>query len=300
MNLKKSFEIAAASVTGRDHRIASKNNQDAFCCLASDELIVAVVCDGCGSGSHSDLGAKLGVRLVARNIYNRYRNHVKYKNYGLSVGAWQENLKGVFENVLIQLTSFARDYADIRPRPDSAPWWWDCVYDWKGCVHDCFLFTIVGFIMTPFDSLIFSIGDGIFALNGRTKVLGPFPNNAPPYIGYNAIKEDILLEADYSKFAINAFLPTDEVEAILIGTDGVVDFVQTAEKNLPGKEELVGSLSQFWENDLYFRNPDALRRRFAIVNADVTKPLWEERRLMKYPGLLRDDTTLVVVRRKKS
>lgn len=300
MNLKDKFEIASGTVIGRDHRVAGKNNQDAFSLAVTDNFLAAVVTDGCGSGTQSDLGAKFGARLVMKFIYSYYRSYIAPRQYSLSIGAWEERLEGAFQNIVIQLSGFARDYANIRPRPEDAPKWWDSVFDWKACIRDCLLFTIVGFIVTPFDTLIFSLGDGIFSVNGEAKALGPFPDNAPPYIGYNSIKDDVRLETDFSRFAVNAFLPTEKVETILIGTDGVLDFAEAAEKNLPGRAELVGPLSQFWDNDLYFRNPDAVRRRLAVASTDVTKPDWEERRLVKYPGLLRDDTTLITLRRKKS
>lgn len=297
--MKNIFEIASASVAGRNHRLAGKNNQDAFSVVALDYFVAAVVTDGCGSSPSSDLGAKFGARLLMRHLYGYYRSQVKYREYSLSIGTWKEVFEGIFANVLIQLTSFARDYADILSRPDDAPAWWDCMFDWKGCAKNCLLFTIVGFVMTPFDTLIFSIGDGLWGVNGQIKTLGPFPQNAPPYIGYGIFKEeDVKIETDFSRFTIEAFTPTAEVNSIFIGTDGTVDLTQVAGKNLPGRDEIVEPLSQFWENDLYFRNPDALRRRLSVIGKDVIKPDWENRRLVTLPGLLPDDTTLVVVRRK--
>ena len=68
MNLRETFEIAVGTVIGRDHRVSGKNNQDAFCCLMADHLIVAVVCDGCGSSPHSEVGAKIGAKIIAAEI----------------------------------------------------------------------------------------------------------------------------------------------------------------------------------------------------------------------------------------
>ena len=59
------FEIAAGTVSGRDHRQAGKNNHDAYVFSSDASGTVAVVCDGCGSGRHSEVGAKIGARLVA-------------------------------------------------------------------------------------------------------------------------------------------------------------------------------------------------------------------------------------------
>jgi hypothetical protein len=55
---------------------------------------------------------------------------------------------------------------------------------------------------------------------------------------------------------------------------------------IPGRSEDVGPLSQFWTDDAYYENRDMVRRRLAVLNRG------------RHGGLLADDTTLVVVRRK--
>ncbi len=54
------FQIAAGSVTGQRHLAARRNNQDAFAWWSGRDGLVAVVCDGCSGGAHSEVGAKLG------------------------------------------------------------------------------------------------------------------------------------------------------------------------------------------------------------------------------------------------
>src|SRR4029453_19002579 len=58
------FEIAGGSVTGHAHVAAGRNNQDAFCWASGADGLVAVVCDGCGSGPRSEVGAQIGARLL--------------------------------------------------------------------------------------------------------------------------------------------------------------------------------------------------------------------------------------------
>jgi hypothetical protein len=60
----------------------------------------------------------------------------------------------------------------------------------------------------------------------------------------------------------------------------------------------VGPLSQFWTDDRYFANPDALRRRLTLINRESVRADFESRRLVRTPGLLPDDTTVVVLRRR--
>jgi serine/threonine protein phosphatase PrpC len=63
-----SLEYAIGSIIGRNHVLAGKNNQDAYRIVSNEKFIIAVVCDGCGSGKHSEVGAKLGARLVINAI----------------------------------------------------------------------------------------------------------------------------------------------------------------------------------------------------------------------------------------
>src|SRR5688500_6106695 len=65
------IDVAAASVIGREHRRLDRACQDAFAIRQGERGVVAVVCDGCGSGAHSELGARLGANLVARCVAER-------------------------------------------------------------------------------------------------------------------------------------------------------------------------------------------------------------------------------------
>lgn len=62
------FDVAAGSVTGRDHVLAGKNNQDAWAYRHCDESLVAVVCDGCGSGKYTEIGARVMANAVASTV----------------------------------------------------------------------------------------------------------------------------------------------------------------------------------------------------------------------------------------
>ncbi len=164
--------------------------------------------------------------------------------------------------------------------------------NWAQTIQDYFLFTVVGVLITPMETLTFAMGDGAIALNGVFTSLGPFPNNAPPYLAYG-----LLDTVPTPAWQIQHHLPTEQVQSLLIGTDGVVDLVAVSDRALPGKSEWVGGVEQFWQQDRYFANPDMVRRRLALINREVVQPDWENQTLVKHPGLLRDDTTLVVVRR---
>ena len=66
------FKVQAGSVTGKDHLLRQSNCQDKFS-LAEVEIkgetyLVGVVCDGCGSGRHSEIGAGLLAHFLTQEI----------------------------------------------------------------------------------------------------------------------------------------------------------------------------------------------------------------------------------------
>lgn len=258
------FDIAAGSVQGREHARSGRNNQDALCVRASEHGLVAVVADGCGSQPCSELGAQLGVRRLAQAALARLEDGARVDEEGF--------LPGLREDVLELL-------AELRGELGRE-------------VLADFLFTLVGAVVTPAHTLVFSAGDGVWALNGEVHALGPFPGNAPPYLAYALLRgEDVPL-------VTRALVPTEDVHALLLGTDGVGDLARLASARVPEREEPVGPLSQFWTDDRYFANPDAVRRRLALLNREAVRADFTAHRLVRSPALLPDDTTLVVLRRR--
>ncbi len=257
-------EIAGGTVTGRSHALSGKPNQDAYAWASRGDVLVAVVCDGCGSSAHSEVGARLGARLCSSLLAARLGEGAPLEAPAL----WQ----GLREGLLAELRRLA--LAMGGPLAET--------------VIEHFLFTVVGLALAGERGCVFAAGDGIAVVDGAVARLGPFPGNEPPYLGYGLLSRDAP-----GLSVVRAFTGA---RTALIGTDGAADLAGMASRSLPGGGE-VGPLDRFWEEDRYFDNRDAVRRRLALVNREVTRPLWNERRIERHPGLLDDDTTVVVARR---
>ena len=253
-----SFEYAIGSIIGRNHVLAGKNNQDAYRVVANEKFIIAVVCDGCGSGKHSEVGAKLGAQMVITAIADLL-------NQGLAISE-AEFWHVLKINLLKKMTDFI---AIANEDPESV----------MEFVNNYLLFTIVGFVITPTETVTFSMGDGAIAINGKLTQIPAYTDNAPPYLAYGLYRPDAV------EFEIRDRIPTSELKSILIATDGIDDLVKVEEVN------------QFWQEDRYFKNPDAIRRKLAMLNREEVKPDWQKRELIKRSGVLSDDTTLIVIRR---
>src|SRR4051794_34803281 len=63
------LQVASGSVTGRYHVLNGKGNQDAAYWRATEDRLVAVVCDGCSAGEHNAAGAVLGARMLVEAIH---------------------------------------------------------------------------------------------------------------------------------------------------------------------------------------------------------------------------------------
>lgn len=253
--MRNLFQTAGASVPGSDHTQVGKpfwkNDQDAYFLCQEEFFTIGIVADGCGSGESSEVGAKIGVRLLAKEIADSlirelplFEPVIPWCLISCRLDAWIANLAEAMGGRIAKT------------------------------VEEFFLFSFVGFVITPTKTTVFHCGDGSYAVNGQVTNLGPFPNNAPPYFAYRTLRMNPGLEIGTVEFA------TEDVESVAVATDGTDYFADYP-------ETLRGWLS----TDAVFQNPDALRRRLAVMNRE---------RIMNgllIPGPLKDDTTLAIARR---
>ena len=281
--MKEVFEVASGSITGRDHRLAGRNNQDACYWLSTERATVAVVCDGCSSGKHSEVGAKIGARLIVEAILRHFKKLPQDSIPLLENGSclfWERVRQDVSAQIRILAIAMGNSFSQT--------------------VNDYFLFTVLGALVTPTLTFIFSIGDGLYWINEEMNSIGPFESNEPPYLAYDLIETTFnQSKPELLKFQIHEHLLTSEIKSLVIGTDGIFDLNSAAERKMPGKEEKVCPINQFWQEDGYFENSDKIRRKLTLVNRDVKSVDWDEKSVLPENGLLRDDTTLVVIRRRK-
>ncbi|MFA6594365.1 MAG: protein phosphatase 2C domain-containing protein [Candidatus Buchananbacteria bacterium] len=284
------LEVAAGSIIGRDHLgsgnvLLGKNNQDAFHICSDKKRVVAVICDGCGSQAHSEVGANEAARFISEKLYRLLTDQQTVNpsvNASLYVPAFLEFLR---QEMLTDINQRVKRLSPNGGRTKT--------------INDFYLFTVIGAVVDDDGCKIFTLGDGCFALNGRFQQLGPFTDNEPPYLAYGltGTKSKAPDSRDWM-FKIESNCPLDSFSHVLIGSDGVVKLEASAEKKVPGLKQPVGPLSQFWENDKYFGNPDEIRRYLALINRQYVTLGSPIREIVREPGLLPDDTTLVVIRKK--
>ncbi len=257
------FVTVGGSVPGTDHTMPGlpgwKNSHDAFAIREESDRIVAVVCDGCGSGEDSEVGAKLGAAFIAKRLPELART--------LSGAA----ALAVLEVELIEFIRATAQAIGRGVRPMT--------------IERYCMFTIVGVLIEHDRTFLFEAGDGFYAVNGAVVRLGDLPDGTPPYLAYRITgAEDPRLVT----LRVREALPTNSVESIFLGTDGVRYLID--EQNVAPFE----SLAPFWRDDrLFLPNRQMIQRKLNILNRDRV-----EKGIVR-PGPLKDDTTIVVVRRMK-
>lgn len=278
------FAVAGGSIIGTEHRRIDRPNQDTFAWRQTEELTIAVVGDGCGSSPYSHLGAQLAMPYLFSAIERRWqifhqrsRWHRLLQPHWLSWPDVQQDIKAGLNNLLSDLDGSLVERVQAYG-----------------------LFTLVGAVITPDETITFSFGDGVIALNGQITTIGPFPDNAPPYLGYALLDQNqVTLPGDLLRFQVHHEILTADVHSLLLGTDGVVALMAAERRPRPGQTKLVGPLQQFWEDPWFVQNPDAIRRTLSQINRPVVAADWAERTLRHEAGLLPDDTTIVVIRRRE-
>lgn len=257
------WQLAAGSTVGRSHRLIGRNNQDAWHVLRSERSIVAVVADGCSGGECSEVGSQLMVQLLARIVHDVVVNG--------EVIDWRR----VELEVLSQIDALVRNLG----------------MPYAAAVEKYFLCTLVGVVMTSEQATFFACGDGVVIVDDEELRLGPFPGNQPPYLAYQLLGDQSSIDPALTRLVPVWDGSAGGIDHWLIGTDGLDDLIAQQYAMRPGLDVSVGSLTQFWQQDRYFRgNPELVNRELKLIGRDWPHTNPE-------PGLLGDDTTLIVGRR---
>ncbi|MEK7648680.1 MAG: protein phosphatase 2C domain-containing protein [Patescibacteria group bacterium] len=282
------FTFAHASVTGRDHIRSGKNNHDGFCVIHQHNATIAVVTDGCGSGSqhenttnHNEIGAVLGARLVCSEVLRALNNYAPESQHLLfdhqNHWEWREGIPG---RVCVKLSALITSME---------------VEDRAIFVQDHLLFTIVGVLMTATHAAFFSLGDGAMVINGEHLPLEIAEANSPPYLAYRLVKTS--LPPQSLILTVNRVIATNDLHHFLLATDGIAHLQRHESDMLPGTDSPIGPVSQFWTEERYVMNRDALRRRLSAIATDVVRMNNLGTAIARNPGLLPDDTTVILGKR---
>ncbi len=282
------FQYISGSIIGRDHVLSGKglrttlvsgNNQDATFGHISADKIIGVVADGCSKGLHSEVGANIGVVYFVQRVTDYLNTH------RLNIFADDRSGPEYFlERIRFDMCAFAHQHAVTC---HSTTWAFETYHR----------YTLIGVLIVSTGAMIFSIGDGVYMINEDLTSIS-FPDNKPPYFTYANTGSSITdANPELLKFQIHARVAPENVDKLLIASDGLDWMIDAgADTPLPGRPDTIGPVSQFFDDE-YFNNPFVLGRRLKILNRDVTTIDWDTRTTKTVTGVLRDDTTIISIRR---
>lgn len=298
----KKFNIASASVIGSEHVRLNLNNQDSLLVTEDLNYLMGVVSDGCGSCQHSEVGSNLIVRLVSKHISMSLRG-VEIRDVKQSIDYAHVNIVLALENIVSELADELIDLIDgEEPFDGLLPQHVEkiLIKSRVNMVSKYLLSTVVGFYMNDEYTVIFSIGDGFYAINEEITCLETEDEtrNAPAYLAYNLIPNVLEnMRPEALRFSVKLF-DTSCVDSLMIGTDGLRFMQDGAEQNVPGRFRKVGPLSQLWD-DRMFVNPDIMRRTLSLLNKEVHVPDWVGQSIIPCASVLKDDVAVISARRIK-
>ncbi|MBN1287114.1 MAG: protein phosphatase 2C domain-containing protein [Anaerolineae bacterium] len=164
MTAVEGFSVSAGTIIGRTHAIRQTNRQDAHALAVAPGYAAGVLCDGCGEGAASEVGAMLAARYLAQEA-------ARMLGEG---GAAPADLPGALYPALVEYLGGLLDLqrlvsVDARQR----------------FVRDYLLFTVVGFVLNRDAGVVFVAGDGLASIDGA--VCRFDYDNRPPYPAYHLL-----------------------------------------------------------------------------------------------------------------
>jgi hypothetical protein len=274
MSIQDLIEVASGTVTGRDHTfggnlVLGKPNQDAIATAWTENAFVAVLCDGCSSGEHSEVGAQLICRLLLSEIVHQM-NTTWDAPPSQSPGVWSFGDCAVWIDGQMNHVKF----------PGNAP-------------------PYLGYLMLPRHEIKVDAEELVFKPIRSTGIFRELLRIVPSDVVASLERLTSLFECTAEGYV---FLPRQVVETYFLCTATVVIIDETYLDMLPivvGTDGLadVPDPSIFLE-DRMFANPANATRTLRKMNQPTMRIGGDPPRLIKTDGVLPDDTTLVAIRRK--
>lgn len=198
------FWFNSAKIIGRGHLLAGINCQDALKKGTIDvdgkTVYYGIVCDGCSEGADSEVGAKLAVAYLGRQIEILVKSKVSIRKIPTIV---RKRLIRFLKKLLGQIS-----FDSPRARIDF--------------IKNNLLFTIIGFICAE-ETIVFAQGDGVVVIDDRLFVRDE--NDTPMYIGYEMVDRKYLF-ANVSPLPTEfdcLVMPTDDLSRLIIASDSLAN-----------------------------------------------------------------------------
>jgi serine/threonine protein phosphatase PrpC len=164
--------------------------------VTAASAVVLVVCDGCSSSPHAEIGARVASRFLAQELARQVTHAPDLAPVVLAARAQKRLLR--------MLRCLSRV---LGPSAQTQ-------------IADCLLFTWLAAVVRPDAYAVFGMGDGAYAVNGQPTFLDPGSGNAPVYAAY-ALLGDARAHAP----TLHCEGPTAQLHSLVLATDGAQELL---------------------------------------------------------------------------
>lgn len=166
------YVVRKAIHIGRGHLVDLVNRQDAIALfdgqINAKRTVIGIICDGCSEGTTSEVGANLASAFLVRETSSLLEQGVPVS---------------VVPNVLYpELLNFLRQVCSAYPFANPA--------DYVTFIKNTLLFTVVGFVLTEVETVVFTAGDGTIVVNDQPIYIDA--DNRPSYPAYHLVDRSVL------------------------------------------------------------------------------------------------------------
>ena len=207
------FHIGGLVQPGQDKPFGI-NCQDALAVAAGRKFIAGVVCDGCAGTTNADYNSasfnEIGANILAMIVINAVRDKAG------DADSPEELLSMIDRYTRKRLLNVIDPLRSYKNSSKSS-------IEYIAC--NMLSATIVSAVLTDKFFVIFSFGDGICGLNSEISDLDSFSGE---------YYSSTLFRQGSRKHCFNVFAqgPTEEITNIIIGTDGMMDFLDRPDNEL--------------------------------------------------------------------
>lgn len=247
------FVVGGATQQGTTHIFDNSNNQDALSIFINDDFMIGIVCDGCSS-THDELrnsfsNNEIGAKLISYNLSTILQKYLSTNK------VFDESfLESVAESLFNRLHSFINSLLEDDEKEKEI------------FIYDYLMTTILCFVVTEDNYIIFSCGDGVIGINDDIQSL----DENGFYFSSSLLS--VCCPTFYSKpiktnkFNVNYFGKTSELQNIFLATDGFNDIVDKYNPKL--KSFIINSIPKA-RNGYDFILPDF--RKSILNDEDISK-----------------------------
>jgi len=276
--MKNDLLCYGATVPGHKHIKELRNNQDGYYITRFENCIIGVVTDGCTTNSmvsHNDVGANLFAAIIAKTIARRVMDKEEYID---SPRFWEL----VSQDTLAQI----KIIADMLPGKTTLT------------VKEYLLFTIVGFMVIEDMVIIFHCGDGVYGVNDDIYPIKPAITDEQPYLSYQLTSVNNTGLLPDCRIKVLTLVPLDQVNNLIIATDGLNEIIQLEDKIIPMTKTPGGKLADFWTDEKILKNPHIAQNKLLAMNKKSFTVNYDKREVLHHHELMEDDTTFIVLTKK--